>query len=161
MGSRGDRRGSPVVCDASPLIALERIGRLDLIREVFGVVVVPPAVVRELGPTTAPAWVVERALTKLIDARVRAARLDPGESEVIALALELGGRRVVLDDQPARRLARDLGLPVIGTEGVLLTAKLLALLTDVRPHLEALVAGGFHVGPELFGRALFEAREAE
>jgi predicted nucleic acid-binding protein len=38
-----------VVCNASPLIALEQIGQLELLRHLFGRVLVPPAVVRETG----------------------------------------------------------------------------------------------------------------
>ena len=37
-----------VVADASPLIALARIGRLELLREVFGTLFLPDAVWREV-----------------------------------------------------------------------------------------------------------------
>ena len=39
---------SPIVADAGPLIGLARIERLDLVRELFGGVVVPTAVADEL-----------------------------------------------------------------------------------------------------------------
>jgi hypothetical protein len=43
--------------------------------------------------------------------------------EAISLSLEIHPARTILDDEPARRLARQLGLSVIGTLGILLVAK--------------------------------------
>jgi predicted nucleic acid-binding protein len=155
-----EARGIPtVVSDSSPLIALERIGRLDLLRGVFERLLVPPAVAQEVGGPL-PSWIVEHDLARPLDQRVAAARLDPGEREAIALSLERGAQLVVLDDLRARRLAHGLGLTVIGTVGVLVSAKRLSLLPDVRPVLTALRGAGFRLGPELIGRALRDAGEA-
>ena len=85
--------------------------------------------------------------------------MDPGEREAIAIAIELRARRLVLDDEPARRLALALGLPVIGTVGVVLTAKRLSLLTEVRPILDALLGSGFRIGREVYEQALVDAGE--
>jgi predicted nucleic acid-binding protein len=49
--------------------------------------------------------------------------IGPGEAEAIALAIEAGAARIVLDDKKARRIARELGVTVTGTVGVLLRAK--------------------------------------
>jgi predicted nucleic acid-binding protein len=71
----------------------------------------------------------------------------------------VGAAWVVLDDLPARRLATGLGLPVIGTVGLLPMAKRFALLPEVRPSLEALIAVDFYVSPELFAFTLALAGE--
>jgi predicted nucleic acid-binding protein len=53
----------PVVCDASPLIALDQIGQLELLRHLFGTILVPPAVVRETGAALViPSWITEQSL---------------------------------------------------------------------------------------------------
>jgi predicted nucleic acid-binding protein len=65
----------------------------------------------------------------------------------------------MLDDEPARRLARQLGLPVIGTVGILLAAKRRALVASVRPILDALIDVDFRLSPELYASALNEAGE--
>ncbi len=156
---RGDDARLPIISNASPLIALERIGRRELLRELFGRVVIPPAVRRELGPDPLPEWIVERAFSHPIDRRVYAAQLDPGEREAIALALEIGVGRLLLDDRAGRRLAIALELPVSGTAGLLLTAKNAALLPQVRPSLEALRASGFHIGAEIVEVVLAKAGE--
>lgn len=147
-----------VVADASPLIALQRIGQLELLERLFGEVLVPPVVAEEFGPP--PDWISKRALGLPIPAKLPRV-LDPGEREAIALALELKAERVILDDLPARLVAEKLGLPVIGVLGILLACKLKGLISAVNPSLEALRATGFHFTPALAEWLLAEAGEAE
>jgi uncharacterized protein len=59
------------------------------------------------------------------------------------LGLELGAERLILDEQPARRLATSLGLRVIGTVGLLLAAKDRGFLTKIKPGLDRLLAVRF------------------
>ena len=121
---------------------------------------VPPAVAREIGQSAAHPWMVRHALGQPIDPRVVATRLDPGEREAIALGLELSARLIVLDDLQARRLASRLGLRLTGTAGVLVTAKRLSLLSEVRSSLEALVASGCRISADVVEQALIQAGEA-
>ena len=80
-----------VVADASPLIAFQQIGQLQLLRTVFGELTVPPAVAREILPSLAPApWIVERRLTQPIAPLVLRANLGAGESEALSLASRFG-----------------------------------------------------------------------
>jgi len=150
----------PVVSNASPLIALEQIGHLPLARDLFGEVVIPPAVRREIAASVVvPAWVVERALTQPIGPRILAASLGPGESETLSLALELDARAAIIDEWPARRLARLLGVPVVGTLGLLVEAKRRGILASVRPHVEALLRFGFRVSAAVCDEVLRDAGE--
>jgi hypothetical protein len=71
--------------------------------------------------------------------------LGPGEREALALAIERPGSRVLLDDRYARLVATTLGIPVIGTLGILLRAKRAGHLNEVRPLLDRLDALGFRV----------------
>ena len=166
MGGRiaTDRSGvidRPVVSNSSPLIGLAQIGRLDLLRQLYVTVIVPPAVVREATPSipVRPTWLVAQPLARPLDPRVLRASLDPGEREAISLALERNAEWLVLDDRPARRVAEALGLPVIGAVGVLVQAKRRGLLPLVRPSLDALLATGFYAGPNLYRRVLVDAGE--
>lgn len=151
---------TPVVSNASSLIALGHIAHIHLLQMLFSAVLIPPAVVRETAPTVAlPAWISERALTQPIGPQILRASLGPGESEAISLALEVSARWVILDERPARRLAQALGLPVIGTLGVLLASKRRGLLPAVRPCVDALVDFGFHISPDLYNLVLADAGE--
>jgi predicted nucleic acid-binding protein len=76
------------------------------------------------------------------------------------LALEIGAQWVILDDRPERRVAQSLGLPVIGTLGVLLAAKRRGLLDALRPELDGLIKFGFFIAPDLYEQILGDAGEA-
>ncbi len=96
---------SGVVSDASPLIALQQIGQLSLLGSIFGTVLIPPAVAREVTSVERPSWIVEQALTKPLPPSVARAGLGAGESEAISLALEVGADRVIIDELAGRSLA--------------------------------------------------------
>lgn len=158
-GGPRDGGGNPVVCDASPLIALAQIGRLHLLRDVFGAVIVPPAVTIETPRVAKPEWLAERPPRAQIPTWLGEAGLGPGETEAIALALELHAPWLVLDERRATGLARASGLHVIGTLGILLLSKSAGLLPSVRPAIDDLLATGFHLAPWLVTDALSTAGE--
>jgi len=150
----------PVVANSSPLIALGQIGHLQLLDGLFSTVVIPPAVAAEARPgLSLPPWVAERALAQPIGPQILRASLGRGESEAISLAIEADARWVILDDRPARRLAQALGLPVIGTLGILLASKRKGLLPAVQPCLESLTDHGFRISPDLYDHILADAGE--
>jgi len=62
--------------------------------------------------------------------------------------LELRAERLILDEQPARRLANSLGLRVIGTAGLLLAAKERGLLARNKPELDRLLEVRFFMDRE-------------
>ena len=151
---------TPVVSNASPLIALEQIDHLELLQHLFGTVLVPPAVAYEVAPTvTLPAWIEQRELAQPVGPRILGASLGPGESEAIALALETEARLVILDERPARRLAQALHLPTMGTLGILLAAKRRQLLVSIRPHLDTLLQYDFRIASRLYDDVLSAAGE--
>jgi len=150
----------PVVSNSSPIIAFERIGELDLLRAIFPALVIPPAVAGEIATVTAvPAWVTVQSLARRLDARTLVPGLGAGEREAISLAVETRATWLLLDDQAARQVARTIGLPVIGTVGVLLAAKRRGLVSAVRPYLARLGSPGFFMRRELLERVVRLAGE--
>lgn len=151
-----------VVSNASPLIALDQIGEMKLLQGLFGEILIPPAVAREVEPgVPLPPWVKTRPLQQPMAGEVLRASLGAGESEAISLAQEIRSEWLLLDERAARRLAQALGLRVAGTLGLLNRAKEKGLVAAVRPHIEALLRAGFHATPALVERILSEAGEAE
>jgi len=147
----------PVVSDSSPLIALERVGRLELVRDLFEQLIVPPAVAKEVfGAEPPPPWL--EVVSPSLNASVPG-NLGAGERETIALALQLGARAVILDDLPARRLAAARGLPVMGTVALLLAAKRTGRLAAVAPVLDELLTAGFRLSDDVLSAALRAAGE--
>jgi hypothetical protein len=149
-----------VVADTSPLIALVQVDQLFLLEKLFNEVLVPPAVVREVG-LSLPGFIRERRLSQPIPPAILRASLDPGESEALSLALELGADRLILDERAARHTAQGLGLPIIGVLGILLASKEKGLIPAVRPILDALVKNRFRLTPDLNEWLLAEAGEVQ
>src|SRR5262249_34473197 len=141
-----------VISNSSPLIALIQIGRLDVLGRLYPRVRIPPGVAKEIEPTVSelPEWLVVQRLAEPVPPQRVSATIGRGEHEVISLGLELRSDRLVLDEQPARRLAMSLGLAVIGTIGLLLAAKDRGLLAKIRPELDRLQKVRFFMNQELY-----------
>jgi uncharacterized protein len=152
---------APAVADASPLIVFHQITRLELVRSVLGEVLIPPAVASEIAPSLGdpPAWIHVAPVPPVLLQVPWEATLDRGETEAIALALEVTAGQILLDDRPARRAAKQLGLSVVGSLGMLLEARRLGIVDDVQPDLEAMIGVGFFVGRSLYEEVLALAAE--
>ena len=150
-----------VVSNSSPLIALARIQRLDLVPGIFESVLIPPAVAREIAPSipVLSTWLRIQAPSVLPPAPLLRRRLGAGERQALALAIELRADWIILDDLPARRSAQAAGLNVIGTLGMLVAAKRAGLLQSIRPELDALVRTSFFLSPQLYDELLRLAGE--
>lgn len=133
------------VANASPLILLGRINRLDLMERLAPKIIVPDAVIGEMPDAIVPAS-VERW------------DLGSGESQVIAHGLA-GARWAVLDDLAARRCATAHGMTVIGTLGIVLRSKQRGSIDRAKPWITKLIDAGMFVDRELLDRILAIAGE--
>ena len=155
------------VFDASPLIALGKIGLLGLPQALGAERVIPEAVAEEVKAgregDPARAWLLSGPALPVAPSPllpvVAEWGLGTGEGAVISFALQNTGCEAVLDERAGRTCARALGLPVRGTLGILVLAKEEGALAEVRPHLDALVQAGYHLGPDLIAAVLAEAGE--
>jgi predicted nucleic acid-binding protein len=152
---------SLVVSNSSPLIALARIQRLDLVPAILQAVLIPPAVAQEIRPSipALPAWLRVQAPTTSPSVLTSRGRLGEGEWEAITLAIEVRAGAILIDDRPARRLAEMAGLSVIGTLGLLLAAKKTRLITRLRPELDKLLETSFFLSQQLYDELLHTADE--
>jgi predicted nucleic acid-binding protein len=100
-----------------------------------------------------------RSLVQPVGIQILNASLGAGESEALALALEMRAGVVLIDDKAARRLAAVLGLQYIGVLGLLLKAKEAGLISAIRPRLDALRRLPFHIGSVLYESVLRDAGE--
>lgn len=136
-----------VVTNSSCSIGLEQIQRLELLSQVFSSIVIPEAVQQEIG-FRAAFLNVQVVQNQNLVASLKT-QVDDGEAEAIALAQEISALYLVLDDGKARKLAKQLGLQVIGTVGVLLRAKQLQVIPAVKPLLDALILSNFRISDPL------------
>ena len=161
-----------VVADSSLLVYLSRLGRLDLLRELHGEVLIPPAVWREVAEEGADliegktvrqesqrGWIkVATDLgTGIQDPQLAA--LDEGERDAIALAVSRNAL-LIIDELQGRAVAKRLGLSITGTLGVLVEARRCGLIEQLRAELERLTeTTNFYCAPELLEKALGAAGE--
>jgi len=157
-----------IICDSSPLISFSILNRVDLLDHIFNKVCVPEAVYKELVRAGKPyceelqSYLYHKVKVVQNDVAVSVLKCDlgAGESEVIVLAKELSAQFILIDDQKARRIAELNELPVIGTLGVLLRAKRLGLVDEIRPLLEQLEQAGIRIGSKLIDMILAAAQES-
>lgn len=138
-----------VVSNTSPLSNLAIIGRLELLREQLGAVLIPPAVRAELdrNPSLAArgaleagvqdGWIRVSQLTSPVREEL-AASLDQGEAEAISLALQVGASLILLDESAARRQATRLGLGLTGVLGVLRRARETGRIASLKDEIRKL-----------------------
>ena len=159
-----------VVCNTSPIVALARAGRLDLLHAVHGEIFVPEAVFHEItvagagepgaSEVTAAPWIKRRPALNLALVNALGLELDAGEAEAIALAVECHADLILLDECIGRHAAQRMGLNVTGTLGILIAAKDRGLLASARPLLDALrIDAGFWIGDALYDAVLAAVNE--
>ena len=119
-----------IVANSTPLIALARIGRLNILQEMFGAIHIPQAVYNEVATDSKKrsgsseveqyAWInkVDIARSDLLEFLMLT--VDAGEAEAIALAREIKADLLLIDDKEGRRIADSVGQAIAGTIGLLL-----------------------------------------
>ena len=143
--------------DSTCLIGLERIQQLDLLPKLFTHVYAPSVVLAELGHSVE--WLIVREVSNDSLLRALSTQLGAGESAVIALATEIQNAVAILDDKKARRVAREMGLRMMGTVGLLVKAKREGVFSQLTPLLQDLDRVGFRLSAELHREALRLAGE--
>lgn len=146
-----------VITNTSPIQYLYQTSLLDLLPKLYGEVILPEGVAveltegRNLGvavPNTQDySWFrlySSPALNFNIFGAVENI-LGRGEKEAIVLGLEIPDSLIILDDGLARSYAKNLGLKITGTMGVLLKAKKSGYLSLVKPVIEELILLGFRL----------------
>jgi len=162
-----------VISDTSAITNLAAIQHLQLLPQLYTQVIIPEAVYRELTdiapdvPGTSEvktaSWLQVRQVTsrETIERLRYQVRLDLGESEAIALALELSADLLLIDERRGRAEADRLGLRITGLLGILIEAKHQNLIVAVKPLMDALITTSlFRVSPALYNQILDMVDEA-
>ncbi|MCK0506045.1 DUF3368 domain-containing protein [Aromatoleum anaerobium] len=158
-----------VVADSGPLIALARLELLRLLPSHFDEVLVPDEVFAEC--TIQPQRLGARAILAAREsglfecvavtgtAQFAADHLlGRGEAAALILARDRACPALV-DERKGRRVAQQLGIPVVGTVGILLAARQAGNVDALSPLFDALAAFGYRVPADLMREALRRAGE--
>lgn len=163
-----------VISDTSAITNLAAIHQLNLLCLLYEKIIIPEAVYRELVDITPPVpgsaeaqsanWLEVKSVTnyKLVERLQREVRLDPGESEAIALVLDLGADLLLIDERRGRAEADRLGIKITGLLGILVEAKRKNLIVALKPLMDALIATSeFRVSSTLYDRILSLVNETQ
>ena len=162
-----------VVSDSTPLITLMKATKLEVLHGLFGEIVIPEAVFRELTsnenyPDEAELIrgcsfirVVSVTDKKTVSVLQRATGLDLGESEAIVYADDVGADLLLMDEIPGRRVATEMGLNIMGSVGVLVLAFKEGCLSkaDVESAFQKILAANRHISSKLIDDALEIVRQ--
>jgi predicted nucleic acid-binding protein len=154
------------VADSSPLVILAKLGCFDFLKQLFPSLIISTEVHREVvvdgaglpgaSEVAQASWIEVKRIASpasLVEAQQKYP-LGAGELSTILLGKELRADAVLLDDHKARKLARDEGLPVRGSVGVLETLYLRGHLADLRRAFQQLVAENVYIDQRLLNHRL-------
>lgn len=153
-----------VVSDTTPIISLLKIGQLNLLEKLFQRVMIPEAVYYELtsdGRFQSEAEQIQDSVfiekvkvtqTKYVELLRRATGLDIGESEAIIYTDENHAELLLMDEAKGRQVAKQMGLKIMGTVGILLAAHEEGLLRkeEILQCLDILRNSGRHISEALY-----------
>ena len=135
-----------VVSNTTPIISLLKIGELQILKDLYKEIYIPQEVYNEIEAGKSKEFYVdlskiewikiekiknEKSLSYFLD-------LDQGEAEVIVLASEINADLIILDETLGRFHAKHVGLIVTGTIGILIKAKQLGYIKELKPILREL-----------------------
>ncbi|MDE7311964.1 MAG: DUF3368 domain-containing protein [Eubacterium sp.] len=161
-----------VIADTTPLISLMKIEKLVLLNKLFGEVQIPEAVFQELTANASFKkeaqeikscefiQVVEVTNKTMVSVLRRATGLDVGESEAMILTDEQQGDLLLIDEVKGRKVAKQMGIRIMGTMGILMLAleKGAINFSETVQSIEILKDSGRHIKNELY-EALLNAAE--
>lgn len=147
-----------VISDTSCLIALERIGQLNLLHRLFSSIHTTNRVAEEFGKPL-PEWVIILTVKNLEKQNELEQIVDSGEATAIALALEMENCLLIIDEKKGRALAQKLNLQIAGTLQILLISKQRGIIPRVKDLLEQLEIHNFRFSPRIKEDLLRKANE--
>jgi uncharacterized protein len=152
-----------IVSDTTAITSLLKIGRVTLLRDLFGDVFLPDAVRKELLKyhSEIPSFLQTSIVADQEAVSSLRQIIDQGEAEAIILAEEIDVDALLIDDKQGRQIAERRGIRCLGLAGTLLMAKQNGLVTNLGEILGALeTKANFYLDPALKRSLLARANEA-
>jgi|SRR5690606_6288377 len=137
-----------IISNTTPIISFLKINKLLILKELYQKIIIPKEVFNEIEAGKEKEYYTDlskidwiqiekienkKSLSYFLD-------LDKGEAEAIVLAVEQEADLIILDENLGRFYAKHAGLKVTGTIGILLKAKQMNLIPEIKPLLFELKA---------------------
>lgn len=160
-----------VVSDTTPLISLLKIRKLDLLKELFETVQIPAAVFNELTTNqrfkTEAKEIQNCGFIKTVSVDKESVQklitetgLDLGETEAIVLSESVKADLTLIDELRARNVAKQRGIIITGTVGILARAFGQGLINakEIQDCAKILHSEGRYISESLFDALLNMAK---
>jgi predicted nucleic acid-binding protein len=147
-----------IISDASCIIILDKISKLEILKELYGDITVTSIIAQEYGKPLQNWIKVKDPLDKNYQT-ILELELDEGEASAIALAIESKESILILDDEKARKTAISLGLKITGTFGVVISAKNEGYISSVKEVIDKIKQTNFRISEPLEKEILKKAGE--
>ena len=147
-----------IIADTSCLIILSKIKELHLLKLLYGEILITDTIAKEFDEPL-PDWIIICPIKLNENVFLFEKRIDKGEASAIMLALEIINSTIIIDDFKGRGLAKELGIKVTGTIGIIILAKNKKLIPSIKPILEKIKETNFYISNELEKDALVLAKE--
>jgi predicted nucleic acid-binding protein len=158
-----------IISDTSPVSNLIAIGRLEILKTVFGEIIIPEAVYNEIlkiknfntdvSSFENATWIRKEEIQDFNTFQLLRNQLDEGEAQAITLAKELKSEFLLIDEKQGRAIARAMGIKIIGLAGVLVKAKRENHIQLVKPILDELIDAKFWIDKKLYDEILRSVNE--
>ena len=156
-----------VISNTTPILSLLKIGKLDLLHNLYQTISIPEAVYDEIETGKDKDFYVNLKEIDWIkiekvhssDPKFYIFDLDAGELEVLILAHRQKADLVILDELMGRRYAKQMNFNLTGTLGILLKSKELGFIREITPLLDELILKGTWLNPQLVARIIEIANE--
>ena len=157
-----------IIVNSTPIIILGNINKLSILKEIYKEIIIPKAVFDEISAKNDKAkssllqnqdWIKILEVKDKTNRKIYQSKLHNGEVEVMMLAQEISADLLIIDDNTAKKTAKFLGLTVTGTLGVLLKAKSLKIIKEIKPILEEMLQKDFYISENLIKIVLKSANE--
>lgn len=157
-----------VISDSTPLITLMKADCLDILREIFGDIFIPETVFSEVTDNETYQKeaemirnsnfikVVKVHNEESVSLLQRIAGLDKGECEAIIFADESNADLLLMDEAAGRKTAKKMGLKIMGSVGVLISAFKIGLLsvTDIETAFYRIRKSNRHISERIIQDAM-------
>jgi len=149
-----------IISDSTALIILFDLDRIELLENLFDIVYIPPIVLEEISvkyPIVLPPFIRVEKLKDNESFNSLKMLLDLGESEAIALAKEKN-LSIIIDEKRGRKIAKGMGLKVIGLLGVVYLNAKKGFLTksEANEFLESAIEHGYRISRKMVDDVLDE-----
>jgi predicted nucleic acid-binding protein len=140
-----------IISDTACLILFDKIGKLDILKDLFHTVTITSKIAEEYKKET-PNWIIIKDPENTSYLNVFSEILDPGEASAIALSKEIQDSLLILDDLKARQLAEELKLKYTGSIGILILAKRKGLISDIDEVISKIQTTNFRISNAIINK---------